>query len=68
MQRNDDGHGRQVDNYPTIHKMRQGGLPALPWHSDDKPFGMTQEDFDVLECETAHREEWEWLKVGASYE
>ena len=69
MQRDDDGHGREIERYPTIHKMRQGALPALPFHSEDKPFGMSQEDWEAIqwaedqaECKEAHRTEWDWLR------
>lgn len=48
MQRNDDGFGRQIDRYPNIHPMRQGALPGMPWHSDDKPFGVSQEQWDLF--------------------
>ena len=61
MQRNDDGFGRQVDNYPVIHKMRQGGLPALPFHTEDKPFGMAQAEWDEIVIEKEYQEEWAWL-------
>ena len=65
-QRNDDGFGRQIDNYPTIHKMRQGGLPALPFHTKDKPFGMSQLEwevqFDEEEKLMQYLSEWSWLE------
>ena len=29
----------------NLHKW-QHDVPKMPWHSDDKPFGMTQEEWD----------------------
>lgn len=62
-QRHDDDLGRQIEREPTIHKMRQGDLPAMPWHTPDKPFGVSQEEWDK-------RDKPDWaaiMNTGAHY-
>ena len=48
MQRDDDGMGRQVEYDQRTHPMRQRVL-KMPWHTDDKPFGVSQKDFEEEE-------------------
>jgi hypothetical protein len=43
--------------HKRTHPMRQGRLPQMPWHTDDKPFGMTQEEYeDLIEEAVTHVE------------
>ena len=43
--RDDDGRGRQVEKFDNTHRMRQQ-VPELPWHTPDKPFGISQAEWD----------------------
>ena len=43
--RDDDGRGRQSEKFDNTHRMRQQ-VPELPWHSQDKPFGVSQTEWD----------------------
>ena len=43
--RDDDGRGRQVDKLDNTHPMKTS-VDKMPWHSETKPFGVSQEDWD----------------------
>jgi hypothetical protein len=50
--RDDDGHGRQIEKEPSIHNWVHP-TTKMPWHSPDKPFGMTQSEYEDLMEEAA---------------
>jgi hypothetical protein len=61
--RDDTGHGTQVENNPdAIHKYKHNGI-QMPWHSDDKPFGWTQEDWMVAKTLNAATR-FSWCHCG----